>query len=215
MIIGISGYKGSGKSTAAAFIMTIMTEYYEKKHKTIHRNGGWQIEMFAGLLKEFAASALSVPVERFEDESFKSSLLPGEWFDPETGEGRTYRWFLQRLGTEAMRNGVHPNFWVNALIGRYRKEMEEGKNPKWVISDVRFENEAEAILDYGGLMIRIERIKDWEQLNIPYEVWVRQQHASEVSLDGWPFDATIDNTGTRQELFEKLKQLLYDFMITD
>jgi hypothetical protein len=112
----------------------------------------------------------------------------------------TPRELLQLLGTEAGRNIIHPNIWVNALFADYKLEydksdfnriaIEEGlidgkssgnlhalkklgitkgninfqlddkyktKHPNWIITDVRFPNEAKAIKDRGGIVIRVNR----------------------------------------------------------
>lgn len=88
----------------------------------------------------------------------------------------TVRTILQEVGTDAMRNVVHPNIWINALMSDYVWENGDisnspyssdkqnkalaslkGKMPNWIITDVRFENEAQAILDKGCILIRINR----------------------------------------------------------
>ena len=99
----------------------------------------------------------------------------------------TPRLLLQLLGTECGRNIIHPNIWVNATFADFadkeewfRKETgltrteyltknghsDEYKDlneqffkslPNWIISDVRFPNEAKAIKDRGGINIRVER----------------------------------------------------------
>ncbi len=63
----------------------------------------------------------------------------------------TPRKLLQLLGTEAGRQIIHPNIWVNALFSDYETDS------KWIVTDVRFLNEAQAIKDKGGIMIRINR----------------------------------------------------------
>jgi hypothetical protein len=91
----------------------------------------------------------------------------------------TVRQFLQELGTDAIRNGLHPNTWVNALMHEY----EPNKGSNWLISDTRFPNEAEAIKKCDGLVIRINR-KNVKPINA---------HESETALDNWNFDYTIEN----------------------
>lgn len=86
----------------------------------------------------------------------------------------TPRLLLQLLGTECGRNIIHPNIWVNATFADYQPNgapynslgdvfddlklcPSETKMPNWVISDVRFPNEAKAIKDRNGILIRVER----------------------------------------------------------
>lgn len=119
----------------------------------------------------------------------------------------TYREILQKVGTEAMRNQIHENSWVNALFADYKGVFRGGglsdddlteDYPKWIITDCRFPNEAEAIKKHGGIIIRIERFN-------PNPV---DTHASETSLDHYPFDYKIDNNGTIEGLIIKVNEFL-------
>ena len=90
----------------------------------------------------------------------------------------TVRQLLQEVGTDAMRNVIHPNIWVNALMSDYkpvvcknrcRKQTlgnpeqctceEDCINnlPNWVITDCRFPNELKAIQEKQGITIRVNR----------------------------------------------------------
>lgn len=82
----------------------------------------------------------------------------------------TYRELLQYLGTDLLRNQLHENVWVNAVMSKYIPEykfndgtkasVENWHNtrlPNWIITDVRFPNEAKAIKDRGGIIIKVER----------------------------------------------------------
>lgn len=94
----------------------------------------------------------------------------------------TPRKLLQLLGTECGREIIHPNIWVNALFADYKdivknvKSFKEEPNstkayemekPNWIITDVRFPNEAQAIKDRGGIVIRVNRkitSEEWQKL---------------------------------------------------
>lgn len=87
----------------------------------------------------------------------------------------TYRHLLQYIGADLLRNQLHPNTWINATMIDYRPYgYEKGSNknmadvledihfntlnyPNWCITDVRFPNEAKAIKDRDGIIIRINR----------------------------------------------------------
>ncbi len=96
----------------------------------------------------------------------------------------TPRKLLQLLGTDCGRDIIHPNIWVNALFADYKLDdgkviepiIKENKDkypigfapakqmyfrnpqfPNWIITDVRFPNEAKAIKDRGGIVIRVNR----------------------------------------------------------
>lgn len=125
----------------------------------------------------------------------------------------TPRKLLQLLGTEAGRDIIHPNIWVNALFADYKEVKKYHKNnaksllkegyaykelPNWIITDVRFLNEAQAIKDRGGYLIRINR-GDGNT----------GDHPSETALDNYTdWDFTIDNNGTIDQLLDKVKAIL-------
>lgn len=96
----------------------------------------------------------------------------------------TVRQFLQELGTDACRNGLHPNTWVNALMADYKPpKLSQDSPSNWIITDTRFPNEAQAIKDAGGIIIRVDRPG----------VKAINAHPSETGLDDWEFDHKIMN----------------------
>lgn len=170
-IWGISGYSTVGKDETA---------------KIIQKLTGYEIKRWSGKLKEVASVLLGVPAERFEDQSFKASQLGEEWGH------MTVREFLQRIGTNAIREQLHPNAWVNAIMSEYTTRSN------WVFADTRFKNEAQAIKERGGIIIRINR-KGVGPIN---------DHPSEIELDDWEFDHIIENNGSIDELVEQVKLIL-------
>ena len=142
----------------------------------------WQIKKFAGKLKQIVALLTGCTVEQLEDNDFKNQKLSKEWNIPLsylTNDDRdydqtvkyTYRKLLQNVGTEAMRNTIHPNIWVNALFADYKcndcnktscyNEKDTGQDicnfPNWIITDLRFPNELKAVKDRSGITIRCNR----------------------------------------------------------
>ena len=87
-----------------------------------------------------------------------------------------------------MRHLIHPNVWVNSLMSEYKiigSKIKNGFNghpfdaletdideiyPNWIVTDVRFENEAEAIRKRKGIIIRIDRpiIKIGEKFKVDF-----------------------------------------------
>jgi len=212
MIIGISGRMGSGKNTVGDII-----------EKICLTNEGplFEQKAFAGKLKQTASLLTGIPVEKFEDQEFKKTLLGSEWgtvkdiplnaitpfADMEFNVMMSVREFLQRLGTEAMRDGLHTNVWVNALFADYIPYSVTGSNyeeneSKWIITDMRFPNEMEAVELREGITIRVVR-QDMHSLEAMIPA-----HASETALDGAEFDYVIDNNGTLDELVEKVREIL-------
>ncbi len=220
MIIGINGRIGHGKDTVGRIIQYLTSEYRDKYDFVEWRDrvenygsntySPFEIKKYAGKLKTIASLLTGVPAEKFEDQEFKKQKMPKGW-------GMTYRTFLQRLGTEAMRDGLHTNVWVNALFSDYVsvvKEWDEFGNdtvveyPNWIITDMRFPNEMEAVKERGGISIRVNRqtYKNPKEVTVEYIETIN--HSSETALDSETFDYTIDNNNTIEELIEKVKEIL-------
>lgn len=136
----------------------------------------------------------------------------------------TPRKLLQLLGTEYGRQIIHPNIWCNALFSEYKsKHKFIGEQPKvetihseyyypnWLITDTRFENEAQAIKARNGIIIRVNRpckecgLLHGHKISCSHN---KTEHESETALDNYQFDYVIDNNGTIEELIEKVKEIL-------
>jgi hypothetical protein len=124
----------------------------------------------------------------------------------------TIRQLLQLIGTEAMRERVHSNVWVNALFADYHPAEMHTVNqfepyiklewlPNWLITDPRFPNEIEAIEKHNGIVIRVER--PGIDRSGP-EHW----HKSETALDGHYFKHILVNDGSLKDLIIDTKALL-------
>lgn len=190
-IISLSGYAGSGKDEVAKII-----QKYDRK---------WEIKKFSAKLKQIASILTGVPEENFENQEFKKKMIGIEWMktgiDLNTNTGWAkpmfVRDFLQYLGTEAIRNGLHENAWVNALFADYKApKISEWKPSNWIITDCRFPNEYEAVKQKGGITIRINR-EGVKAIN---------SHPSETALDNYLFDYTIENNGSLEDLENHIKQ---------
>lgn len=208
MIIGLNGYATTGKDEIAKMI---------KKYQN-----NFQIRKFSDKLKQVASILTGHPVTDFEDQDFKAADLSMDWFvwsyklnvtgtdvEPKYNaapelRAMTVREFLQKLGTDAVRHGLHENTWVNALmadyIGIYDIDTDRTTYPKWIITDTRFLNEAFAIKERDGIVVRIDRTG----------VGPINNHKSETELDHYEFDYRIVNNGSLEDLDNKVKQLLYD-----
>jgi hypothetical protein len=81
-----------------------------------------------------------------------------------------------------------------------KAQVELGyKKANIVVDDVRFENEAQAIRDLGGKLIKIKRTNQFST--------VADDHVSEQELDDSLFDHVIINDGTLEELENKIDDL--------
>jgi len=216
MILSISGRIGVGKDTVGKIIQYIvwaescnssdLPSFEEWIDVGCPQNkNGFEIKKFAQKLKQITAILTGCDVNDLERQAFKNNAIGTEWVNPQ-GDMYTYRTFLQRLGTEAIRDVMGTDVWVNALMTDYRLRYIEtdmykvGHLPRWILTDTRFPNELKAVKDNDGITIRVERENDLE--NLLYT------HPSETALDDAEFDYTIDNNGTISQLIEKVEEIL-------
>lgn len=222
MIIGINGYSGTGKDTVGKLIQLAATDTipegydvydivdnYPDHQWWLEEKSGWEIKKWAGKLKTIASLLTGIETEKFEDQEFKKTELGPEWNCNPPGkigwvhkQPMTVRDFLQKLGTEGLRTGLHENTWVNALMadyeGLYDMDTDRTTWPNWIITDTRFPNEAQAIKDAGGIVIRIDR-PGYTAVNA---------HPSETALDNWKFDHKIMNGSDLTSLLFSVGNLL-------
>ena len=79
-----------------------------------------------------------------------------------TEEILTPRLLLQLIGTDLFRDKLHPNIWVNSLMSEYQPES------RWIISDLRFKNEINAVKQQKGITIRINRNYTSQEWSLKY-----------------------------------------------
>lgn len=186
MIIGLCGYKNSGKDAVAAYL--IKTYDFERK-------------AFADPLKHSVAALLNIPmqdVDKFKnDPEMYVDLRPNNpgYFS----ESRlSFREFLQRYGTEAHRDVFGKGFWLDATL-----PIKSYVGKSIVVTDVRFQNEADRIKELGGLLVQVYKPT----------IDVNDDHPSETEHLKFKFDHTITNRGTMTLLFDKIEMMMGDIAL--
>lgn len=165
-LIGLTGLPRAGKNLFATHLV---------------ENHGYVELSFAAPLK--AASAVLLGMELWQmngEHNFDREAILPEW-------GFSTRDFLQRFGTEAMRNNFGQDFWLKHMHARIRAERLKPLS-RIVITDVRFENEASLVRQLGGKIIEITR-----------NGTVRSAHPSDRGVMA---DVYVPNSGTKMELWE-------------
>lgn len=109
--------------------------------------------------------------------------------------GVTPRHILQVVGTECLRDHFRADVWIKALC----RTVETGD---WVVTDVRFPDEAEAIRQLDGFIWRIER-PDGPTI-------ATAQHASETQTI--VPDRTLTNRGTVERLHRQVIMALHEIL---
>lgn len=164
MIFGLTGYAGSGKDTAANYLV--------EKH-------GFTRVAFADKLREFCLEidprVSSRDRSNYPGERFLLSTLVDEFgWDTAKREYIEVREFLQGVGHGA-RVSFGDLFWIERAL-----TPEVLSNDRIVVTDVRYKNEVDHIAGLGGFIVRINRA----------DVGPVNNHITERPL---PFDYKIDN----------------------
>lgn len=179
-LIGLAGAARSGKDTAAQSLLDM----------------GWTRRAFADKVRDVLYAMNPVLDESSYADGFTSLRYEVDHYGWESVKEMypEVRRYLQRLGTEGAREVLGEDIWVDALFRDF-----ETWGPT-VITDVRFPNEANAIRERGGLVVRIER---------PGQEPIREAgHRSENALAGYLYDDVIPNDGPVSQLHDRVMQLI-------
>ena len=206
-VVGILGFKGSGKDTAG--------EYLVREH-------GFVVESFANPLKDLLAAVFGWDRALLEGNTTDSRTwreTPDEWWEaklnwsetPFSYLGRfTPRAAMQVIGTDVMREYFDNNLWIKSLEARLRDKE------KVVITDCRFPNECKLVRQYNGALFRVKRGPEPEWFDLALKTArddspVRSEMALayplvHVSEWAWLSEETdlIENDGTIQDLYDKV-----------
>lgn len=178
-LIGVCGNKFMGKDTIADYLTA---EY------------GYTKLAFAQPVKEVSKILFGFTHEQLHGDQKEET--DKNW-------GITPRTVFQFIGTDLIRKqmckilpDIGEDFWVECLKQKCKKLLESGKSV--VISDVRFENEANAIKDLGGIIIRVHRSSANND----------DSHESENSLKNIDVTHDIFNNSSLKELYSTINKLI-------
>ncbi|MBR4316369.1 MAG: hypothetical protein IKP65_05335 [Alphaproteobacteria bacterium] len=176
-LIGLAGVSGSGKDTLAELVKN----EYERM-------------AFADSLKNICIEYLGLSYDDAYTQEGKKKFN-NFW-------GMTNREILQKIGTDAMRNGFHNEVWTKMLELKIIKALKENK--KIIITDCRFDNEAALVEKLGGIVMKIERKNMESNLNES-----EKNHVSEKGLEEKYISSIIlndrDISNLKNEFHNKLE----------
>jgi hypothetical protein len=182
MIIGICGLIGSGKDTIAD---QLVQNYSFKKLS------------FADKLKDSVASMFDWDRELLDGKTKESRdwrEQEDKFWSKEMGQSITPRFVLQKFGTECMREGFYDGIWVSLT----KKKILDNPAVKWVIPDVRFENEAKMIKEIGGEVWWVKRgqLPMWFRMYQDIGQTPKDIHPSEWAWANVSFNKVFENNST-------------------
>lgn len=209
-VVGILGFKGSGKDTAG--------EYLVREH-------GFVVESFANPLKDLIAAVFGWDRALLEGNTTDSRVwreTPDEWWEAKLDWNNTKGAYLgrftpraamQHIGTDVLRNHFDDSIWIKSLEARLRE------HERVVITDCRFPNECKLIRNQGGALFRVKRGPEPEWFDVAAHAALgiadarahmsrdyASVHISEWAWLGEHVD-TIENDSTIADLYEKVSWL--------
>ena len=162
-LIAFTGSKGVGKSWCA--------KYASNKF----RGAGIEVS-FADPIKEMLFEIVGENVWVGDKEKPRKEL-----------GGKSIRYALQTLGTEWGRGMIYPDIWIDQFKRCVSAERELQLNV--VNDDCRFDNEADAIHELGGVVVLVTGNSCYES---------GDGHSSEGGISMEKIDYVIDNDHTDQ-----------------
>jgi hypothetical protein len=194
-ILGFSGRKKGGKTTAAEYVYGKVSGEREAR-----------IVPFAKELKEFTSMVFGIDYldtdhrsHDWDKQEFKGRLHPC---------GKTYRELLQSFGTDYCRK-----MWPDIWIYHWEKNIAHvcPRCGLILVPDVRFPNELKAIQERGGHVIRLLRTPQPEdnhesetaldaiEFGTPQPDWYLRHGMTEVPRVPMVFDHVVDNRKMSQD----------------
>ena len=130
MIVGVSGKIGSGKTTVTQHLIKNLP------HKFVECSFAYKVKQIASILCE-------LPMEDMISQEGKNKRL-------DAFGGITVGQLQQIIGTDMFRQRFSEDVWITSMFLGYKPGYY------WIVSDVRFKNEADHIRKMGGILIRLE-----------------------------------------------------------
>lgn len=181
IIIGVGGIAKSGKDTFTAMLKEALIQSGVSEHLVFNYNFAEPVKQLARYV--FDMSDADVNTQEGKQEVSKH------------GYGLTNREILQKVGTESFRDVFNHNIWIDVAERQIFSRFPA--HGIVIISDVRFDNEANWILSKGPL-IKIERPN--------LETIEHSNHVSEHGFTAKPH-LIINNDGSLEDLKAKAVQV--------
>lgn len=175
IVIGFVGTKGVGKDTAADILVTKL---------------GFVRRKFAQPIKDACSILFQIPESHFEGPE-KEIVVEKHGMSP--------RQMMQLVGTDMFRHMVNADFWLHHF---HDWCTHQPVNTRVVVTDLRFQNEVDAVKRLGGLVVRIVRSSGTGRH------LAKDSHVTETGIAHLTgVDAQLDNDGDIPALWHKVQGL--------
>lgn len=169
MLIGLCGRAQAGKSAAAKFLVD---------------SHGFEMVALADPIREFVAKLVNCGIHDLDVcKDHPNELLAGH----------SPRYAMQTLGTQWGRDTISSTLWLDICMRRVDALVRRDV----VIPDVRFDDEARAITQRGGIIVHVSR---------PGDSIIESAHASEQGISHGLIHAFVENNTTLDWLHTQLSQ---------
>lgn len=218
-LVGLVGVKGAGKDTAAIVLiaennyqrLSFATGIYQQvsdsygvsieslEHRDTKETPKLELSLQYCSNLEFIEVILTL--QGFTTRAVKKAkkaiksgrvhLLPARGIKKSLITPRSARWVLQHWGTEYRRESIYgfDTYWLSQV------ETVIRNNPhlNFVITDVRFQDEAAFIQLKGGVLIRVRREAIEAEENFNRKLNGTAAHKSELTMQGYPVNFEVVN----------------------
>ncbi|RLF65328.1 MAG: hypothetical protein DRN30_04150 [Thermoplasmata archaeon] len=230
IVIGISGWKSSGKDTMADYLVN---DY------------GYTRVAFADVLKEMVATQYNIPLNSCHETALKEEPLIQFPVESKDGFGSLIHDFMVKefrtksgkapqelavtdTGTLGMivnsdgtyghweevfwtpralcilegsvKRSINSSYWVQRVIDKVNDMTELDPRAKFVISDMRYQSEVSQLEDAWPDTLATCRVSRFSSSP--------SSDPSERDLDGYPLDYIIDNVDTLSELYQNVDDMV-------
>lgn len=185
-LVGLTGFARCGKDSIG--------ETMEFRYK-------YRRYALADPIRKAASEIFGMPLNVFGGTNPNREQVDEFW-------GYSPRQMLQMLGTEAIRNVFGQDVWVKRAAMEWKtmramRSLEDNNMevPYWngmVVTDIRFDNEAQWVVGEGGTVVEVKRPG----------VAAVNTHVSEKGIDRKYISYTLYNDGTLSELDSKVYDLV-------
>jgi len=175
MLIGLVGKKTCGKDTFANFLVK---DYFFHKYA------------FANPLKDVCKSLFLLSDDQMSNQDEKEKQDTRWKLSP--------RQMFQLIGTDIVRNQIDQEFWIKHFKLWYESNSKSYEHI--IVTDCRFQNEIDAVKEFGGIIIKIVRDDTFVD-----------SHISEAGIDNLTnIDKVIFNNNTKQDFYQRICEYLYE-----
>jgi hypothetical protein len=190
----------------------LLKNFDYEPYKPQYKEYQWQNKKFATKLKEIVSMLTGYTLAELELRETKDIRLSSY-------NNITIRELMQQVGTNL--RAITEDIWINVLFKDYQKRVGQRvmkdkngypysietlrNNDHWIISDLRYKNEAKAIKDRGGVLIRINR-----ESNIVQQCSTLAHNDLLTKFGNDVFDIDNDDVEYYKEDMQKHYDELYD-----